>query len=45
MEKDSYKLYCKTVCPMLSDHCPVCLSVNVGVLWPNIWMDQGETQH
>ena len=35
---------CKTVCPMLSDHCPVCLSVwHVGVLWPNSWMDQGET--
>ena len=26
---------CKTVCPMLSDHCPVC---NVGVLWPNEWI-------
>jgi len=37
---------CKTVRPMLSDHCPVCpvLSVcNVGVLWPNGWMDQDET--
>ena len=31
---------CKTVCPMLSDHCPVC---NVGVLWPNGWTDQDET--
>jgi len=34
---------CKTVCPMLSDRCPV-LSVmsvcDVGVLWPNGWMDQ-----
>ena len=35
---------CKTVRPMLSDHCPVCLSVcNVGVLWPNCSMDQDET--
>jgi len=37
----------KTVRPMLSDHCSVCmfgLSVcNVGVLWPNGWMDQDET--
>jgi len=32
---------CKTVHPMLSEHCPVlsCLSVcDVGVLWPNSWM-------
>jgi len=40
---------CKTVCPMLSECCPicpVCLSVcNVGVLWPNGWMDQHETWH
>ena len=35
---------------MLSDLCPVCLSVclscpvcNVGTLWPNSWMDQDET--
>jgi len=35
---------CKTVRPMLSDRCPVCLSVcNVGVLWPNGWMYQDET--
>ena len=41
---------CKTVRPMLSDLCPVCLSVclscpvcNVGTLWPNSWMDQDET--
>jgi len=41
---------CKTVRPILSDHClsvlscPICLSVcNVGVLWPNSWMDQDET--
>jgi len=26
----------KTVRPMLPDSCPVC---NVGVLWPNGWMD------
>jgi len=33
---------CKTVRPMLSEYCPVCLSVmsclsvcDVGVLWPN----------
>jgi len=31
---------CKTVRPMLSDHCPVC---NIGVLWSNGWMDQDET--
>jgi len=36
---------CKTVHSMLSDHCLVCLSVclsvcDVGVLWPNSWMDQ-----
>ena len=40
---------CKTVRPMLSDRCPVlsvCLSVcDVGVLWPNGWMDQNETWH
>jgi len=32
---------------MLSVRClSVCLSVcNVGVLWPNIWMDQDETWH
>jgi len=41
---------CKKLRPMLSDRCPVCLSVcpicpvcNVGVLWPNGWMDQDET--
>jgi len=37
---------CKTVRPMLSDGClslcPVC---NVGVLWPNGWVDQDETWH
>jgi len=39
---------CKTVRPMPSDRCPVCLSVclsvlsvcGVGVLWPNGWMDK-----
>ena len=31
---------------MLLDRCPVRLSVyNVGVLWPNGWMDQDETWH
>jgi len=38
---------CKTVRPMLSDcclSCPICLSVcNVGVWWPNGWMDQDAT--
>jgi len=35
---------CETVRPMLSDRCPVCLSVcDVGVLWPNGWTDQDET--
>ena len=33
--------------PVLSDHCPVCLSVcpfcNVSVLWPNCWIDQDAT--
>jgi len=45
--------FCKTVRPNLSDRClsvlSVCLSVmsvcNVGVLWPNGWMDQEETWH
>jgi len=36
---------CKTVRPMLSDHCPVCPVCDVGVLWPNGWMDQDETWH
>jgi len=33
---------------MLSDRClscPVCPVCNVGVLWPNDWMDQDETWH
>jgi len=34
---------CKTIRPMLSDHC---LSVcDVGVLWPNGWMNQDKTWH
>jgi len=42
-------IVCKTVRPMLSDRYPLlsvlsCLSVcDVGVLWPNGWMDQNET--
>jgi len=32
-----------TVRPMLQDRCPVCLVFNVGVLWPNGWMDQDAT--
>jgi len=36
---------CKTVHPMLSDCCPVCPVCDVGVLWPNGWMDQDETWH
>ena len=38
----------ETVCPMLSDRCPVLsvLSVcDIGVLWPNGCMDQHETWH
>ena len=35
---------CKTVRPILSDRCLSVLSVcNVGVLWPNGWMDRDET--
>ena len=40
---------CKTVRPMLSDCCLYCLSVcpvcNVGVLWPNGWIEQDEIWH
>jgi len=36
---------CKTVRPMLSDHCPVLSVCNIGVLWPNGWTDQDETWH
>jgi len=40
--------FVKTVRPVLSDRCmpdclPMCLSCNVGVLWPNGWMDQDAT--
>ena len=37
---------CKKVRPIISDRCPVlsCLSVcDLGVLWPNGWMDQDAT--
>ena len=30
---------------MLSDGCPVCPVCDVGVLWPNGWMDHDETWH
>jgi len=34
----------KTVCSMLPDRClSVCPICNVGVLWPNGWMDQDKT--
>jgi len=36
---------CKTVRPMLSDRCAVLSVCDVGALWPNRWMDQGETWH
>jgi len=37
---------CKTVRPMLSARClSVCPVCNVGVLWPNGWMDQDKTWH
>ena len=37
---------CKTVRPMLSDRCPVCLSVcDIGALWPNGCTDQDETRY
>jgi len=40
---------CKTVRPMLSDRCPVylslCLVCDFGVLWPNGWTDQDGTWH
>jgi len=46
---DFWATVCITVRPMLSDRCPVfpvCLSVcDVGVLWPNGWMDRDETWH
>ena len=40
----SWATVCKTVRPMLSDRCLSCLPVcDVGVLWPNCWVDQDET--
>jgi len=40
---------CKTVRPVLSDHClsvcPVLSVCNIGVLCPNDWMDWDETWH
>jgi len=36
---------CKTVRSMLSDRCLSCPVCDVGVLWPNGWMDQDETWH
>jgi len=36
----------RTFRPILSDRClSVCPVCNVGVLWPNGWMDQDETGH
>ena len=29
--------------PMLRDRCPVMSVYNIGVLWPNSWMDQDAT--
>jgi len=39
--------YLTVACLSVVSVCPLCLSVicNVGVLWPNGWMDQGETWH
>jgi len=42
--------HCLFVCSlflgeMLSDRCPVCPLCDVGVLWPNGWMDQDEAWH
>ena len=36
---------CKKVRPMLWDRCSVLSVSNVGVLWPNGWMDQDENWH
>ena len=36
---------CQTVLPMLSDRCLCCPVCDVGVLWPNGWMDQDEAWH
>ena len=47
--RPNWATVCKTVRPMLSVCCPVCLSCpsvcDVGVLWPNGWTDQDETWH
>jgi len=45
-----YRVYwatvCKTVRPMLLDRCLPVLSVcEVGVTWPNGWMDQDDSWH
>jgi len=41
---DFWATVCETVRPALSDRCLSVLSVcDVGVLWPNGWMDQDET--
>jgi len=41
---DFWATVCITVHSILSDRCLSCLSVcNVGVLWPNGWMDQDAT--
>jgi len=42
---DFWATVCKTFRPMLSDRYPDCPLCNVGVLWPNAWMDQNETWH
>ena len=39
------KLLQVTVHRMLRDRCPVLSACNIGVLWPNGWMDQDETWH
>jgi len=35
--------YSANRCPMLRDRCPVLSVCDVGVLWPNGWMDQDDT--
>jgi len=37
--------YQTVVCPVCLSVCPVLSFCNVGVLWPNGWMDQDETSH
>jgi len=37
---------CRTVCPILSERYALsCLVCDVGVLWPNGWIDQDATWH